>query len=256
MTNKLKALNFFDNSKLNDFPSDAMKAKDFKEKGFNEYQIEQLNKGIKSNIDISIYSSVAYDEYKMCLIRLGLEFGLDLKGKINSNQTCLEIIETMKQLCLDGNLPFTKLESQINKSIVSEYFWLSDFKLIRFLVSRNYLPSFCLDSYTIKINGYKYERNDKYYKHLEFIILSGYDEKVFYYDVDSSYRCIFIKDDLFRCSKPSEIDAICKIIDDIYLGYSNKNSLRIKRCENIDELKCNPYSYFQSEDFKKKNNMQ
>lgn len=124
MTNKLKALNFFDNSKLNDFPSDAMKTKDFKEKGFNEYQIEQLNKGIKSNIDTSIYSSVAYDEYKMCLIRLGLEFGLDLKGKINPNQTCLEIIETMKQLCLDGNLPFTKLESQINKSIVSEYFCL------------------------------------------------------------------------------------------------------------------------------------
>ena len=45
---------------------------------FSEYQQEEILKGLKNNLDVSIYAKPEFDTLRMRQIRLGLEDNLDV----------------------------------------------------------------------------------------------------------------------------------------------------------------------------------
>ena len=53
-----------------------MKTKWFKQ--FDEYQQEEILKGLKDNLDVSIYAKIEFDWSQMEEIRLGLEKNIDV----------------------------------------------------------------------------------------------------------------------------------------------------------------------------------
>lgn len=53
-----------------------MKTKWFKQ--FDEYQKQEVKKGLKANLDVSFYAKKEFDEEQMLEIRTGLEDNLDV----------------------------------------------------------------------------------------------------------------------------------------------------------------------------------
>ena len=53
-----------------------MKAEMFNQ--FNEYQQEQIELGLKANVDVSLYSNPEISWFKMKQVRLGLEDNIDI----------------------------------------------------------------------------------------------------------------------------------------------------------------------------------
>ena len=57
---------------------------------FSEYQQEEILKGLKNNLDVSIYAKPEFDTLRMRQIRLGLEDNLDVsvydKKEFNRDQ--------------------------------------------------------------------------------------------------------------------------------------------------------------------------
>lgn len=55
----------------------------FDSSDFDEYQINQIRKGLKQGLDVSVYADPRYSKWQMDQIRRGLEEGLDVSTYAN-----------------------------------------------------------------------------------------------------------------------------------------------------------------------------
>lgn len=64
------------------------------EHSYDEYQLDELQDGYDSGLDISIYANPAFDRVQMSLIRLGLENNIDINkyAFVEYNYYLMEII--------------------------------------------------------------------------------------------------------------------------------------------------------------------
>lgn len=60
--------------------------------GYDRDQLEQIYKGIKSGVNISVYDKQVFPHHKMCWLRRGLEAGFEMKYYIDFNTSQISII--------------------------------------------------------------------------------------------------------------------------------------------------------------------
>lgn len=63
-----------------DFEKEMFK---YKEQGFNENQIYQIYQGLIAGIDTTVYAKLDYEDYKMEIIRWGLEKEINVQLYMN-----------------------------------------------------------------------------------------------------------------------------------------------------------------------------
>ena len=65
---------------------------------FNEFQLEQIKKGIKSNVNVFIYTKKEFNWHQMLEIRLGLEAKVDVSIYAKSEYSWEQMKKIRKRL--------------------------------------------------------------------------------------------------------------------------------------------------------------